>query len=140
MVDRRTLHQWAVADRVVSSLNAAVEASLLPRSGRVTTITSSRGSTSVVDEEELWATGVSWHEHRSGKNIYLCHSYASTTHVFLHNHILPARPRVGPLSIDVDHVDGDSLNNRRQNLRYLSHSANVAKGCVGRSRKTRAAV
>lgn len=128
MAERLTFGEWAATDRIIRNLNSAVDAGLLPRSGRTITVTSSKGTVSVLDEEDQWATEIRWHEHRSGSNAYLCYSYTSSMHVFLHNHILPARPKAGAMTIDVDHIDGDSLNNRRQNLRYLSHSENISKG------------
>ena len=39
----------------------------------------------------------------------------------MHNHILQA-----PLGLEVDHIDGNGLNNRRENLRLASHSQNLA--------------
>lgn len=110
------------------ALKNAVTASQLPKSGRVTTLSTKRGVACVVDEEDEWATAMSWHTHRSGKNYYFCHSFDANTHVNLHNIMLPAHEKRGPRTIDVHHIDGDSLNNRRSNLTYAAHSDNVTAG------------
>ena len=117
--------------RMVECLNAAVAAGTTPRSGRVATVTTRAGLISVIDEEDsAWAAGLPWHAHRSGRNHYLCTSYASDLHLSLHSHMLPPRPRAAPpySRIDVHHIDGDSRNNRRANLQYIAHSTSVALG------------
>jgi len=117
-------------EALVACLNMAVEAGLQARSGRVITVSTKAGVVSLLDEEDGWAASRAWHSHKSGRNLYLCTAYAPDLHVALHNHILPARPRTADPGgrVDVDHVDGDSLNNRRWNLRYATHGTNVAKG------------
>lgn len=124
-VSKKGLAERLIAERLVTALNEAVEAGHLPRSGRVTTISTRNGLVAVLDEEEAWATVGPWHTHKSGRNTYFCRSYSAENHVTLHNHILPVWPG---RRIDVDHIDGDSLNNRRANLHYLTHSENVARG------------
>lgn len=51
-------------------------------------------------------------------------TYARTTvskkTVYLHRMILDA-----PTGMEVDHIDGDGLNNTRQNLRVVSHQKNI---------------
>lgn len=119
----------APAERLAATLSAAVICGLIPRSGRPATMRASNGTTCLVDEEDLsWCLTRRWHTHKSGRNVYFCTSYSAGLHVSLHNHILVARPRSGAATIDVHHRDGDSLNNRRQNLEYLPHSTNVSLG------------
>lgn len=39
---------------------------------------------------------------------------------YMHHHVLPLQK-----GFDVDHIDGDSLNNQRANLRYATHAENL---------------
>lgn len=122
----------SAVEAYVDVLNAAVEAGLAPRSGRCISLTTKHGMVALVDEEEQWATKVSWHTHQSGRNVYFCHGFGASNHVMLHSIILRNMGR----GIDGHHVDGDSLNNRRENLRYATHSDNVAAG-FARTRRER---
>lgn len=122
----------------VAVLNLALEATSAARSGRVLTLKAKNGTSCVIDEEDDWATMLKWHTHQSGRNIYFCHSFRPEMHAALHNLMLPASARnSGAINrVDVCHLDGDSLNNRRQNLRYGSHSDNVAAALTSRRRET----
>ncbi len=121
-------------DRLVGILNMALDAAAEPRSGRVSTVATRTGTASTIDEEDArWAQLVRWHSHRSGMNVYLCATYSPGLHVNLHGHMLPPRPRSAGQRIDVTHADGDSLNNRRANLRYALHSTSVARGLARRT-------
>jgi hypothetical protein len=84
------------------------------------------GEKTIVDAEDEHLAQWKWHLHRVRLNRYACrsvHTPGGTRHVMLHHHLLP-RQR----GMDVDHVDGDSLNNRRGNLRYIDHATNVLEG------------
>jgi hypothetical protein len=100
------------------------------RSGQTAEIRTTTGHTVLVDAEDAWLQEFSWHVHRSGRNVYACTGlYGSdgrSYHVNLHNFMLPALPKAS--RIDVDHLNSDSLDNRRSNLRYLRHSENVRLG------------
>lgn len=117
----------------VLALNSAIEAGRLPASGRAMTLSTKKGEVCVIDEEDEWATRRKWHVHTSGKNRYFCTSFLSNLHVCLHSIILPPPPR-DVVRIDVHHVDGDSLNNRRQNLCYATHADNITAGFARRRR------
>lgn len=64
-----------------------------------------------------------WHyrgAYRKGDKRYLTASHKNTT-LYLHREIL------GAVKGDVvDHINGDTLDNRRANLRFATHSGNVA--------------
>ena len=93
----------------------------------------------MVDEEDDWLTSLSWHSHKSGRHTYLCTSMTSDFHVMLYVLLLPGAALLGNrgVAIDVDHLDGDSLNNRRMNLRYLTHRDNIAAGFARLRRERR---
>jgi hypothetical protein len=83
----------------------------------------SRGMETVVDAEDFERFGdLRWYAHSSGK------FYARRTlqvhrrkfHVLLHRLILDA-----PDGLFVDHINGDSLDNRRANLRLCTHQQNL---------------
>jgi hypothetical protein len=60
-----------------------------------------------------------WHRAlRKGKTYV--ETFIKQRGLFLHHLILPAVK-----GMDVDHKDGDGFNNRRGNLRYLTHHANI---------------
>ena len=88
----------------------------------------------IVDPGEEWLAGYSWHLYRARNTAYACHSFrgkdGKAFHVYMHHFLLPALPRGS--TVDVDHIDGDGLNNRRSNLRHLLHSENVAAGWARR--------
>jgi hypothetical protein len=46
----------------------------------------------------------------------------SKRHVMLHRHLLGLD---GVAGIEIDHIDGDPLNNRRSNLRVVTHAQNM---------------
>lgn len=74
-----------------------------------------RGFAAIVDEEDFERlNALRWYAHGTSR-IYA----RSLTYGFLHHHILPKSP-----SLVVDHIDGNSLNNTRRNLRYLTNSQN----------------
>lgn len=116
---------YGSVETLIANLNAARAASSNP-SGRAMTLSTRAGIIATIDEEDQWATGLAWHAHTSGRNRYLCRSYGPDLHVSFHAHILPTWRR--STLVDVAHIDGDSLNNRRSNLAYVMHSTNVAKG------------
>ncbi len=90
----------------------------------------------IIDETDGFLLTYRWHLHRSGRNRYACRTVRvgrKTAHVYMHHYLLPKLPR----GIDVDHADGDGLNNRRGNLRYLLHGENVSQGFTRRQRRRR---
>jgi len=84
----------------------------------------------IVDDEDYErASQHRWFAHRVNGSLTV---YAKATKrretIYLHRLILGA----GHSQI-VDHVDGDGLNCRRLNLRFVSHSENVRLGYIRRA-------
>lgn len=85
------------------------------------------------DDEAFGLSSMAWHVHGRGRrSVYACHALwhrGRARHRAMHHYLL--RPWPGR---DVDHANGDSLDNRRSNLRYLTHRANVRRSKRGLSR------
>lgn len=83
------------------------------------------GRVTVVDDsyyEMLIAMG-KWHTNKSGKNLYATHTVnlgnGKFDQIIMHRVIMDA-----PDGQHVDHKDGNSLNNTRENLRFCSRHGN----------------
>ena len=77
--------------------------------------------TFVSPEDAHHLQGVRWHAVRSSNPtlFYAVRKTIGGRRVFLHREIL------GDPACDIDHIDHDSLNNRRENLRPASRSQNL---------------
>jgi len=73
-------------------------------------------------EDVIWVEKWCWSITRSGSICYASRAqhrpYRKT--ILLHREILPP-----PEGMTVDHINGDSLDNRRENLRVCTHADNV---------------
>jgi hypothetical protein len=71
-------------------------------------------------DEDIWHQygGLKWYAHRGGNKFYAMRSDRSR--LFLHRIIMAA-----PEGMEVDHVNGDGLDNRRCNLRICTHHQNT---------------
>lgn len=68
-----------------------------------------------VDDEDNWVLRHSWHIHKSGTKTY-ARTWINGRREYLHRMILEADL--------VDHINGDGLDNRRDNLRPADRSLN----------------
>lgn len=73
--------------------------------------------------EEIW--GVNWTAHKKGNKIYAFRTFKTSgaknkTHLVLHHAVLGVPAGRG----EVDHENGDTMDNRRDNLRFCKHSQN----------------
>ena len=84
-----------------------------------------RGVALVDARDAARVQGLNWYLHPKG---YAAHRSTAIGHVLMHRYILGLQPG----DPDVDHKDGDKLNNRRKNLRRAGRSRNMAN-----QRKTR---
>ena len=81
-----------------------------------------QGRSTVIDDEDYErARQYSWHFRREG---YAARSYRKNRKVItqrMHQFIL-GRP---PKGMEIDHINGDKLDNRRCNLRFATHQQNA---------------
>lgn len=89
--------------------------------------------TKVDDDTWEWARHKKWHTFPNHDRGFYAKCAGRTadgrpTTVFLHRLIMQAPP-----GVHVDHIDGDTLNNQRSNLRLASRSLNKANGKVYRN-------
>lgn len=88
----------------------------------------SKGKVALVDDNDFaWLSQWKWSFHSGGYAYRLISENGRRKAVHMHRLIINA-----PDGMDVDHVDGDGLNNRRSNLRIATRSENL------RNRRTRA--
>jgi len=75
------------------------------------------------DQVEAWK----WHASRRGNALYAARNVrrgdGSVRLQYLHRFLMDPPP-----GIDVDHIDGDPLNNRRSNLRLATRQENLRNG------------
>lgn len=76
-------------------------------------------STLIADEDYKEVSKYSWYAHKGRHTFYAARRGAGKVFIYLHRFLLSAQPNEL-----VDHVNGDGLDNRRQNLRTCSMSQN----------------
>lgn len=82
-----------------------------------------RGEFSIIDHEDIdVANGYNWYAHKSKDTSYAARAHCingKIRNLFLHTAIMNT-----PDGLQVDHLDGNGLNNCRINLRFVNHSEN----------------
>jgi hypothetical protein len=79
----------------------------------------SQGQVSVIDFQDMEVVGrVKWSACRKRNGFHALRRYQGKT-ILLHRAIMSAPP-----GVQIDHCDGDGLNNRRQNLRFCDARQN----------------
>ena len=91
-----------------------------------------RGYVTVVDDADFeWLSGWKWHVFIRFGLVYACRQYCHPTLKNKRGHkkqisISMARLIMGePKGMNVDHINGNSLDNRRANLRICTHQQNL---------------
>jgi hypothetical protein len=95
------------------------------------TVALSKGLTALIDNEDEKLVGsFKWYAHDSGHGkIYAarrCHKTRQFT--YLHRVLMNE-----PKGLEVDHINGDTLDNRRENLRTVTHRENLRNHCCRRN-------
>lgn len=83
-----------------------------------------RGYAALVDEtDHEWLSTYNWFPHvKKGKSVYAARSLGGRRGVtYMHRDILGLHQGDGGLG---DHIDGNTLDNRRRNLRVVNHAQN----------------
>lgn len=97
-----------------------------------------RGLVAQVDDRDypLLMRLAPWHAHKAPRTFYAVHSYANghgrgrPVGKLLMHHVIMGRKYGG---IDLDHIDGNGLNNQRSNLRWATRSQNKANSAKQRA-------
>lgn len=88
----------------------------------------------LIDDADLpLVLGRSWRAQKSGNKWYARSGGRRSRTVYMHRLILGLKPA----ERDVDHINGDGLDNRRRNLRRATRSQNSANSSGHRDRKSR---
>ncbi|MHB8674642.1 MAG: HNH endonuclease [Candidatus Limnocylindrales bacterium] len=94
------------------------------------TIRLTKGYETIIDDEDEWVTKIKCHASDNGHGII----YARTSNKysrFLHRAIIKA-----PRGKQVDHINGNTLDNRRENLRIVTNQQNQFNKKMYRDNKT----
>lgn len=87
------------------------------------TIPLTQGKVALVDDADFeTASQFKWHAVRKGRGIYARHMqrkpHRRGASIYLHQLLMPGVP-------EIDHKDGNGLNNQRENIRPVSHMLNM---------------
>lgn len=88
-------------------------------------ITLTKGKETIVDDEDLeWLSQWKWLYHGQGyaaRHIWVCGGRGKQITVLMHREVLHT-----PEGMYTDHINGNKLDNRKENLRICDHSQNGA--------------
>jgi|SRR5690242_4622877 len=82
-----------------------------------------RGFNALVDEKDfVWISKYSWCVAEGSGGLWYAKRKSGEKTIYMHRFILNA-----PHGVDVDHINGNTLDNRRKNLQIVTHSENLRK-------------
>jgi hypothetical protein len=88
-----------------------------------------QGKVAIVDAEDYGLLSkFKWHAHERGRTWYARRAASNKT-IFMHRAILEYHS-YDLTSGEVDHINGDGLDNRKSNLQVISHAENIRKSRV----------
>ena len=86
-----------------------------------------QGKVTIVDDEDYdWLIQWKWHAHKGGKNYYAARGSrkkdgeGKPSLIYMHTEIIGEK-----IGYEVDHGDGNGLNNRRNNLKHVTRRQNM---------------
>jgi len=82
-----------------------------------------QGKVALVDDEDFeWLSQWKWYAHKNCRTFYaVCWDSLKTSKLLsMHREIMKAKD-----GCEIDHIDGDGLNNQKKNLRICNHAENM---------------
>ena len=85
-----------------------------------------QGKFAIVDDEDADLLNFNWHTTKGYARRNSSRSEGKQHPIYMHRVIASRMKSVSIVSgFEIDHVDGDKLNNRRSNLRLVTHAENM---------------
>jgi hypothetical protein len=98
-----------------------------------------QGKVAIVDAEDFeWLSKFKWHAHKRGRTWYArrtAESDGSRQTKFMHREILE-RHSCDLKEGEVDHINGEGLDNRKLNLQVVTHAENIRKSRIQSGNKS----
>ena len=97
----------------------------------------SKGLKCIVDDEDYEKfASFKWFAHKSTSKHYAARSLISGRRVLLHREIIGIKTDYKHIKTQVDHINSNSLDNRKSNLRICSNSQNSKNRSIGSNNRS----